>query len=88
MVKAETFRRDLYHRINTFPVHVPSLAERSDDIPLLAESLLERVAGERRLHFSASAIAYLKACRYEGNIRELRNRVERASLWRTATKSR
>lgn len=80
MVRAETFRRDLYHRINTFPVRVPSLAERSDDIPLLAESLLERVAGERRLHFSDSAMAYLKACRYEGNIRELRNRVERASL--------
>jgi len=80
MVRVESFRRDLYHRINTFPVHVPSLAERSDDIPLLAESLLERVAGERRLRFSAGAIAYLKGCCYEGNIRELRNRVERASL--------
>jgi DNA-binding NtrC family response regulator len=80
MVRTETFRRDLYHRINTFPVRVPSLAERGDDIPLLAESLLERVAGRRAQHFSPAAIAHLQSRCYEGNIRELRNLVERASL--------
>ena len=80
MVKAGTFRRDLYYRINSFPVRVPSLEERSEDIPLLAKSLLERVAGGRGLRLSEPALAYLKGRRYEGNIRELRNLVERASL--------
>lgn len=80
MVKAELFRRDLYYRINSFPVHVPSLEQRREDIPLLAHSLLERVAGRRGLRLSEAALTYLKGRRYEGNIRELRNLVERASL--------
>jgi DNA-binding NtrC family response regulator len=80
MVKAETFRRDLYYRINSFPVYVPSLAERRDDIPLLANSVLERVARGRGLRFSPAALDLLRRRPYEGNIRELRNLVERASL--------
>lgn len=80
MVKAETFRRDLYHRINVFPVHIPSLAERGDDIPLLAQALLDRVSGGRKMVFSEAALALLTSQTYEGNIRELRNVVERASL--------
>jgi DNA-binding NtrC family response regulator len=80
MVKAGTFRRDLYYRINSFPVHVPSLAERRDDIPLLASSVLERVARGRGLRFSPAALDHLRQRPYEGNIRELRNLVERASL--------
>lgn len=79
MVKSGEFRRDLYYRINTFPIHTPSLAERREDIPLLAESLLERVAGPRR-RLSAAATAALCERRFEGNIRELRNVIERASL--------
>jgi two-component system, NtrC family, response regulator HydG len=80
MVADETFRRDLYHRISTFPILVPALAERVEDIPLLADSFLKRVAGERDLHLSAGAIAVLKRRHYSGNIRELRNLIERATI--------
>lgn len=80
MVERETFRRDLYHRISTFPILVPSLSERVDDIPLLANSFLKRVAGDRDLHFSAATLEALMRRRYTGNIRELRNIVERASI--------
>jgi DNA-binding NtrC family response regulator len=85
MVGEGRFRRDLYYRINTFPIHVPALAERRDDIPLLAESLLARIdaaaKGKRRRHrLSGSALRALQARDYPGNIRELRNVVERATL--------
>ena len=80
MVKAETFRRDLYFRINTFPVRTPSLRERPEDLPLLVESLLSRVAPKRKLHLTPTAIEALAAMSFEGNIRELRNLLERASL--------
>lgn len=80
MVQAETFRRDLYFRINTFPIHTPALHERSGDIHLLAESLLERVDRKSGRRFSAAALAWLSGRRYTGNIRELRNLIERASL--------
>jgi DNA-binding NtrC family response regulator len=80
MVETETFRRDLFHRISTFPIAVPALNERIDDIPLLANSFLKRVAGDRDLHFSAATLQALMQRRYTGNIRELRNIVERASI--------
>ncbi len=80
MVEAETFRRDLYFRINTFPIHTPALHERREDIPLLATSLLERVDRRNGRRFSAAAEAWLQGRTYSGNIRELRNLIERASL--------
>ena len=80
MVEEDRFRRDLYHRISTFPIHIPSLAEREGDIPLLAESFLRRVAEDRHLHLSPGAIAALRQRRYSGNIRELRNLIERATI--------
>jgi transcriptional regulator with PAS, ATPase and Fis domain len=80
MVQAETFRLDLYFRINTFPVHTPALHERVDDIPLLAASLLERVDRKSDRKFTGSALEWLGGRRYSGNIRELRNLIERASL--------
>jgi len=80
MVQAETFRRDLYFRINTFPIHTPALHERAEDIPLLAISLLERVDRKTRRQFSPAALAWLASRRYSGNIRELRNLIERATL--------
>lgn len=80
MVQAETFRRDLYFRINTFPIHIPSLHERSGDIALLATSLLERVDRKPGRNLSAAALSWLATRRYSGNIRELRNLIERASL--------
>jgi transcriptional regulator with PAS, ATPase and Fis domain len=80
MVKEETFRRDLYFRINTFPVHTPSLRERPEDLPLLVDSLLARVAPKRKLRLTQAALDTLVAMPFEGNIRELRNLLERASL--------
>jgi len=80
MVEQETFRKDLYYRISTFPIHVPSLAERREDIPLLSAALLERISPKRKLKLHPDAIAKLQACSYPGNIRELRNILERASL--------
>ncbi|MBU1236508.1 MAG: sigma-54-dependent Fis family transcriptional regulator [Gammaproteobacteria bacterium] len=80
MTRDERFRSDLFHRISTFPVFVPSLSERNDDIPLLADSFLKRVAGERDLHMTAEALAALKSRHYAGNIRELRNVIERATI--------
>ena len=80
MVEAGSFRRDLYFRISTFPITVPSLAERREDIPLLAAAFLKRVAGGRDLHFSRAAVAALQSRSYAGNIRELRNLVERATI--------
>ncbi|MBU0751269.1 MAG: sigma 54-interacting transcriptional regulator [Gammaproteobacteria bacterium] len=82
MVRADEFRRDLYYRINTFPIHMPALAERREDIPLLAKSLLARIDADNRRHhhLAASTLRELQARDYEGNIRELRNLIERATL--------
>ena len=80
MVQAETFRRDLYYRINTFPLHTPALHERAEDIPLLAASLLERVDRRPGRRLTPTALTWLSTRRYAGNIRELRNLIERATL--------
>ncbi len=74
------FREDLYYRLSTFPIGLPPLRERAQDIPLLAEALLARVAQGRRLHLSAKALEQLAAYPFPGNIRELRNVLERATL--------
>jgi DNA-binding NtrC family response regulator len=80
MVSAGTFREDLYYRLSTFPIHLPSLRERRDDIVLLAPALLQRVAPQRKLVLSESAVLVLQAQDYPGNVRELRNLLERAVL--------
>ena len=80
MVEAGSFRQDLYFRLNTFPIELPALRERAEDIPVLAESLLARVAPDRRLQLSEPALACLKGYAYPGNVRELRNVLERAAL--------
>lgn len=85
MVEREEFRRDLYFRINTFPIHTPALHERAGDIPLLAESLLGRVDKRGGRQLSAAAKTWLSSRRYSGNIRELRNLIERASLMADGT---
>jgi DNA-binding NtrC family response regulator len=77
------FRQDLYYRLNVFPVHVPSLRERVDDIPLLADHFLVRFTrkhGVRVTGFSESARAALLSYRWPGNVRELQNTVERAVI--------
>jgi two-component system, NtrC family, response regulator HydG len=80
MVADGSFRQDLYYRLNTFPITVPALRDRPDDIPLLVDSLLQRVSGQRRLTLSREAMATLVAYAFPGNVRELRNVLERASL--------
>ncbi|WP_131110735.1 sigma-54 interaction domain-containing protein [Sulfuricystis thermophila] len=80
MVAEGRFRQDLYYRLNTFPIHLPALRERIEDVPLLAEALLARVAPGCSLRLSEEALACLMAYDYPGNVRELRNVLERATL--------
>ncbi|PTX90883.1 sigma-54 dependent transcriptional regulator [Opitutus sp. ER46] len=82
-VQAGEFRQDLYYRLNVFPVHVPSLRERTDDIPLLAEHFLRRFTrkhGVKVTGFSDSARGAMMAYRWPGNVRELQNTIERAVI--------
>ncbi len=79
LVAEGKFRQDLYFRLNTFPIQLPALHERREDIPLLAESLLARVT-PRNLRISPEAMSLLCSYDFPGNIRELRNLLERASL--------
>jgi transcriptional regulator with PAS, ATPase and Fis domain len=80
MVSTGQFREDLYYRLSTFPIHLPALRERRDDIGLLTESLLLRVAPKRRLTLTLDALTALQNHPFPGNVRELRNLLERASL--------
>jgi PAS domain S-box-containing protein len=82
-VAAGTFRPDLFYRLNVFPINVPSLRERADDIPLLVEYLIERYAtkaGKRIRRISRSALTLFQAYDWPGNIRELQNVIERAVI--------
>ncbi|MDH4042722.1 MAG: sigma-54-dependent Fis family transcriptional regulator, partial [Gammaproteobacteria bacterium] len=82
MVEEGAFRQDLYYRINVFPIHLPSLAERAEDLPLLARAILRDSQGQggKVFHLTESALALLKAHQYRGNIRELRNILSRAMV--------
>jgi DNA-binding NtrC family response regulator len=80
MIAAGTFREDLYYRLGTFPIHLPPLRDRKDDIPLLSAALLERIDSKRRLQLSEAAQSYLKAQPFYGNVRELRNLLEHGSI--------
>jgi transcriptional regulator with PAS, ATPase and Fis domain len=80
MVQDGTFRADLYFRISAFQIMLPALRERREDIELLAKSLLKRIAPNRELELSESAIQLIGAHSFHGNIRELRNMLERATL--------
>lgn len=74
------FREDLYHRLNVIPIHVPALDDRKEDIPLLINHFLEHICQEqgwKTKSFSAEAVAALQQRSWPGNIRELRNVVER-----------
>src|SRR5579864_583742 len=82
-VAAGTFRQDLFYRLNVFPIRVPSLRERKDDIPLLVEYLVERYAkraGKRISHITKKTLDLFQAYDWPGNIRELQNVVERAVI--------
>ena len=74
------FREDLYHRLSVIPIHIPSLDERKDDIPLLVDYFCEQICGEQGIKgktFDPEAVAALQERSWTGNIRELRNVVER-----------
>jgi sigma-54 specific flagellar transcriptional regulator A len=82
MILEELFRQDLYYRINVFPIDMPPLRDRAEDIPLLLDELITIMETEKRgsIRFNSSAISSL--CRHEwlGNVRELANLVERMSI--------
>ena len=80
MVDEGSFRQDLFYRLNTFPIQLPPLHKRVDDLPLLVESLLHRFAPGREIKVSREAMNCLKGYSFPGNIRELRNMIERALL--------
>jgi Nif-specific regulatory protein len=80
------FREDLYYRLNVMPINMPSLRERTEDIPQLAEFLLDRISkqqGDRPLEIKESAIRLLMKHSWPGNVRELANRLERAAIMST-----
>jgi len=85
-IKKEKFREDLYHRLNVIPIHVPPLRERREDIPILAEAFLEEVCtrnGIARKKISDDAMGILRSMDWSGNVRELRNTVERLVIMST-----
>lgn len=75
------FRRDLYYRLNTFPIHIPPLRERPGDIPALAEALLAQFSRKLRrpLRMTSEALEVLLGHSWPGNVRELRNVLEFAA---------
>jgi len=82
MVADGRFRQDLYYRISAFPVHLPPLRHRADDIPMLVDSFLQRGgSGKHRVLVEPAAMARMQAHDWPGNIRELRNVLERARLF-------
>jgi len=82
-IENKTFREDLFHRLNVIPIHVPSLTERIEDIPILADYFMEQFCqnnGKPPMFFDPEAFDYLKQIKWTGNIRELRNVVERLTI--------
>ena len=77
-VEAGRFREDLYYRLSEFPIHIPPLRERSEDIPLLADHFLQEI--DRELAgFAPEVIGMLQGYPWPGNVRELRNEIRRAA---------
>ena len=82
-INAGTFRQELFHRLNVVPIHVPSLEERREDIPLLAEhfiALLNRTQGLPLRALAEDARALLQTMIWPGNVRQLRNVIERVLI--------
>ena len=76
------FRADLFYRINVFPIEIPTLAERKEDIPVLVSHILNEIRenGSKSPFFEESALTALKEYVWPGNIRELKNLIERAAI--------
>jgi formate hydrogenlyase transcriptional activator len=82
-VASGAFRQDLFYRLNVFPIQMPSLRQRADDIPLLVEYFVERYgknAGKKFRHLDKRTLDSFKAYDWPGNIRELQNVIERAVI--------
>ncbi|HTF71679.1 MAG TPA: helix-turn-helix domain-containing protein, partial [Edaphobacter sp.] len=82
-IAAGTFRRDLFYRLNVFPIEMPSLRERREDIPLLIEYFIDRFARQAGKRFQAvnkKSLDLLQSYPWPGNIRELQNVVERSVI--------
>ena len=79
-VAAGKLREDLLYRLNVFPIHLPPLRERADDIPLIAAHFLDEISRREGVakHFAPAAVSRLCGYRWPGNVRELRNIVHRA----------
>jgi len=87
LVEAKRFRADLYYRLNVFPIHVPPLRDRPDDIPLLVQHFARHYAGRtgRRIKWiPSSTVDALSRYAWPGNIRELQNVIERAVIRSTS----
>jgi len=82
MIESGDFREDLYYRLNVFPIEMPALRERSEDIPLLLNELVARMEKEKRGSLRLNSAAIMSLCRHDwpGNVRELANLVERLAI--------
>ncbi|MGA7400235.1 MAG: sigma 54-interacting transcriptional regulator [Candidatus Sulfotelmatobacter sp.] len=83
MIRDEKFREDLFYRFNVFPIEIPPLRERREDIPLLVNYFVSKVAGRMRRQIRSipkRAMEMLTSCPWKGNIRELANFIERAVI--------
>lgn len=82
MISEDRFREDLFYRLNVFPIELPALKERSEDIPLLINELISRLESEDRGSIRFNSAAILSLCRHpwSGNVRELANLVERMAI--------
>jgi two-component system, NtrC family, response regulator HydG len=81
MIGLGKFRQDLYYRISVFPITLPNLHERLTDIPEIANALLKRMYPSKRVRIDAEGLQILQQYQFPGNIRELRNILERAYLF-------
>jgi sigma-54 specific flagellar transcriptional regulator A len=81
-IKQNRFREDLFYRLNVFPIELPSLKERADDIPILIEELITRMIQSNRgfVNLTQNAMAALMAYEWRGNVRELANLIERLAI--------
>ncbi|MBL4798535.1 MAG: sigma-54-dependent Fis family transcriptional regulator [Oleispira sp.] len=82
MIEDATFREDLYYRLNVFPIEMPALRDRVEDLPLLLNELISRMEYEKRGSIRFNSAAIMSLCRHEwhGNVRELANLVERLAI--------
>ena len=81
-VEEGDFREDLYYRLNVMPLNIPALRERSEDIPELAQFLIEKISKNqnRKLEITDSAVRMLMRYHWPGNVREMENTLERAAI--------